>query len=60
MHIECRFMSAQTGDSLTGRQIQKDRDVVHIEQGVAFEHQFDSSKAYGNPFVYVKFYGVFE
>ena len=53
-------MSAQTGDSLTGRQIQKDRDVIHIEQGVAFEHPFDSSKAYANPFVDVTFDGVFE
>ena len=53
-------MASRNGDSLTHRKHRHDPNVIHIEQGVSFEHQFDSSKAYANPFVDVTFDGVFE
>ena len=55
-----RPMPSGTLDSLKSIQRHADPNVIHIEQGVAFEHQFDSSKAYANPFVDVTFDGVFE
>ena len=60
MHINRRLMSSRNGDRLSIRQLQQSSDAIVIQQGVAFEHHFDSPKAYGNPFVDVTFDGVFE
>jgi len=60
MHINRRLMSSRNGDRLTSRQQQQNSDAIVIQQGVAFEHHFDSPKAYASPFVDVTFDGVFE
>ena len=60
MHSKRSNLASQRLDSPVEKVPSHNQVFIHIEQGVAFEHQFDSSKAYANPFVDVTFDGVFE
>jgi len=60
MHVEFLGHSIQIAYGFSNYGPDKRHKVGQIEQGVTYEHQFESSKAYGNPFIDVTFDGVFE